>query len=165
MKTKVLRINTRSEVPVVVEGQRLENVKELSYLGSVVVTLGGTDKDALTRIGKARAAFIMLKKVWASKEVSVRTKLRIFRSNVETVLLYGSETWRTTKRIQSRVPSFVNSCLRRTLGFCWNDKVTNKQLWERVEEELIALQVRRRKWGWIGHTVRKPASNTTPNAL
>ena len=52
-----------------VEGQPLENVKEFSYLGSVVDTLGGTDKDVLTRIGKARAVFIMLKKVWALKEL------------------------------------------------------------------------------------------------
>ena len=55
------------------EGQSLENVREFSYLGSVVDTLGGTDKDALTRIGKARAVFIMLKKVWALKELSERT--------------------------------------------------------------------------------------------
>ena len=95
----------------------------------------------------------------------MRTKLRIFRSNVKTVMLYGSETWRTTKRIQSRVQSIVNSCLRRNLGFCWKDKVTNEQLWERAEEEQIALQVRRRKWSWIGQTLRKPASNTTRNAL
>ena len=130
-----------------VEGQPFENVKEFSYLGSVV--------DALTRIGKAGAMFMMWKKVWPSKELSVR----------ESVLLYGSETWRTTKRIQSRVQSFVNSCLRRILGFFWKDKVTNKQLWEWVEEELIALQVRRRKWGWIGHTQRKPKSNSTQHAL
>ena len=71
VKNKVLRINTTSEVPVVVEGQPLENVKEFSHLGSVEDTLGGTDKDALTRIGKGRAVFIMLKKVWASKELSV----------------------------------------------------------------------------------------------
>ena len=91
----------------------------------------------------------------------MRTKLRIFRSVVKTFLLYGSETWRTTKRIQNRVQGFVDSCLRRILGFCWKDKVTIEQLWEWAEEELLALQVRRRKWGWIGHTLRKPASNTT----
>ena len=50
-----------------------------------------------------------------------------------------------------------------SLGFCWKDKVTKKQLWEQAEEELIALQVRRRKW--IGHTLRKPASNTTRHTL
>ncbi|GFR62635.1 hypothetical protein ElyMa_003586200 [Elysia marginata] len=27
------------------------------------------------------------------------------------------------------------------------------------------IQITRRKWGWIGHTCRKPASNTTRQAL
>ena len=45
-----------------VDGQQLEDVKDFTYIGSVVDTLGGTDQDALTRIGKARAAFLMLKK-------------------------------------------------------------------------------------------------------
>ena len=79
---------------------------------------------------------------------------------MKTVLLYVSETWRTTKRILSRVQSFLNNCLRRILGICWKDKVTNEQLWEWAEEELIFLQVKRRKWGWIGHTLRRPTSNT-----
>ena len=164
VRTEVLRINTKGGYVLWSRGS-CWRMSEFPYLGSVVDIHGSTDKDALTRIGKARAVFIKLKKVWAPKELSVRTKLRIFRSNVKTVLLYGSESWRTTKRIQSRIQSFVNSCLRRILGFCWKDKVTNKQLWERAEEELIALQVRRRKWDWIGHTLRKPASNTTRQAL
>ena len=29
--------------------------------------------------------------------ISTRTKLRIFRSNVKSVLLYGSETWKVAK--------------------------------------------------------------------
>ena len=29
----------------------------------------------------------------------------------------------------------------------------------------MAKQILRRKWGWIGHTLRKPASSTTPQAL
>ena len=27
----------------------------------------------------------------------------------------------------------------------------------------MAEQILRRKWGWIGHTLRKPASSTTPS--
>ena len=73
----------------------------------------------------------------------MRTKLRIFRSNVKTVLLYGSETWRTTKRIQSRVQSFVKKCLIRILGISWKDKVTTEQLLKWAEEGLIALHVRK----------------------
>ena len=55
------------------------------------------------RIGKARAAFVMLKNIWASGGISMRTKLRIFNSNVKSVLLYGCETWRTTQTMQQKI--------------------------------------------------------------
>ena len=32
-------------------------------------------------------------------------------------------------------------------------------------QEPVAKQILRRKWGWIGHTLRKPASSTTRQAL
>ena len=41
----------------------------------------------------------------------------------------------------------------------------NEDLWERAGQEPVAKQILRRKWGWIGHTLRKPASSTTRQAL
>ena len=57
----------------------------------------GTDADMKTRIGKARSAFKMLKKAWSSRVIGATTKIRLFNSNVKPVLMYGAETWRTTK--------------------------------------------------------------------
>ena len=34
-----------------------------------------------------------------------------------------------------------------------------------TQQEPVAKQVLRRKWGWIGHTLRKPASSTTHQDL
>ena len=48
----------------------------------------------------------MLKKIWNSRVISSRTKLRIFNSNVKSVLLYGSETWRNTKSSNSKLQTF-----------------------------------------------------------
>nr|KAG5692968.1 hypothetical protein BaRGS_032400 [Batillaria attramentaria] len=45
------------------------------------------------------------------------------------------------------------------------EKIRNKELWERAGQEPVAKQILRRKWGWIGHTLRKPASSTTRQAL
>nr|KAG5698684.1 hypothetical protein BaRGS_022572 [Batillaria attramentaria] len=135
------------------------------YLGSVVDGQGGTDRDVTARIGKARAAMVMLKNVWASKVVSIRTKLRIFNSNVKSVLLYGCETWRTTKTMQQKIQTFLKTCLRRIFNIRWPEKIRNEELWERAGQEPVAKQILRRKWGWIGHTLRKPASSTTRQAL
>nr|KAG5711141.1 hypothetical protein BaRGS_004785 [Batillaria attramentaria] len=90
-----------------------------------------------------------------------KTKLRIFNSNVKSVLLYGCETWRTTKTMQQKIQTFLNTCLRRIFNIRWPEKIRNEELWERAGQEPVAKQILRRKWGWIGHTLRKPASSTT----
>ena len=83
---------TTANTPVTVGGEPIREVDSFIYLGSAVDRQGGTDRDVTARIGMARAAFVMLKNIWSSKKIRTRTKLRIFNSNVKSVLLYGCET-------------------------------------------------------------------------
>ena len=96
-KTELMKINTTAHAPVTVGGEPIREDESFVYLGSVVDKQGGTDHDVSSRIGKARAAFIMLKNIWASMKIGMTAKLRLFHSNVKSMLLYGSETWRMTK--------------------------------------------------------------------
>ena len=164
-KTELMKINTTANRPVTVGGEPIREVESFVYLGSVIDRQGGTDRDVTARIGKARTAFVILKNIWASREISTNTKLRIFNSNVKSVLLYGYETWRETKNIHRKIQTFFNNCLRRIFKIRWPDKIRNVDLWERAGQEPVAGQILRRKWGWIGHTLRKPASSTTRQAL
>ena len=61
--------------------------------------------------------------------------------------------------------TFLNTCLRRIYKIQWQEKIRNEELWERAGQEPVAKQILRRKWGWIGHTLRRPASSTTRQAL
>ena len=164
-KTELMRMNTTVSTPVTVGGDIIRETETFVYLGSVFDKQGGTDRDVKARIGKARAAFAMLKNIWASREIKIRTKIRIFNSNVKSVLLYGCETWRTTKAVLQKTQVFINSCLRRVFRIRWPDKIRNEDLWERSGQEPVEKQILRRKWGWIGHTLRKPTSSTTRQAL
>ena len=94
-----------------------------------------------------------------------KTKLRIFNTNVKSVLLYGSETWRTTKAISRKIQTFVNRCLRRILQIYWPDTISNEDLWRTTGQEKMEMQIKRRRWGWIGHTLPKPNTNITKQAL
>ena len=95
----------------------------------------------------------------------MRTKFRIFNSKVKPVLLYGCETWWTTQTMQQKIQTFFNTCLRHIYKIQWQEKIRNEDLWERAGQEPVAKQILRRMWGWIGHTLRKPASSTTRQAL
>ncbi|XDV29016.1 hypothetical protein PO909_032197 [Leuciscus waleckii] len=64
---------------------------------------GGTEDDVQARIRKARTTFNMLNNIWKAKNLSLKTKLQIFNSNVKTTLLYGSETWRITTTILNKL--------------------------------------------------------------
>jgi hypothetical protein len=100
-------------------------------------------------------AFVHLYPVWRNNEISTRTKLRIFRSSVKSVLLYGSETWKVAKTPTSNLHMFVNRCLRKILNIHWPEVISNEELWRRTEETEISKLIKRRKWNWIGHTLRK----------
>ena len=94
-----------------------------------------------------------------------KTKLEIFGTNVKSVLLYGSETWRVIKTNTNKLQTFINKYLRNVLQIRWPEMIPNEELWERTGQEQIITEIKRRKWGWIGHTFRKPATNTTRQAL
>ena len=94
-KTELLKMNTTANAPVTVGGEPIKEVESFVYLASVV--------DIWASGGN----------IWASGRVSMRTKLRIFNSNVKSVLLYGCETWWTTQTMQQKIPIFFNTCLRR----------------------------------------------------
>lgn len=164
-KTKVMRINTPTTTPVTLDSRPFQEVEYFTYLGSIIDKQGGTDRDVTARVGKARAAFVILKNIWHTREIATATKVRIFNSNVKSVLLYGSETWRMTKKTLQKVQTFINSCLRRIFEIRWPDKISNKELWQKGKQEPIESQIRRRKWGWIGHTLRKPPATITRQAL
>ena len=164
-KTELMKINTTANTPLTVGGEPIREVDSFIYLGSAVDQQDGTERDVTARIGKARAAFAMLKNIWSSKEIRTRTKLRIFNFNVKSVLLYGCETWRTTKTMLQKIQTFFNTYLRRIYNIRWPEMIPNEELWERAGQEQVAKQILKRKWGWIGHTHRKPASSTTRQAL
>ncbi|VDO77410.1 unnamed protein product [Schistosoma margrebowiei] len=101
-KSKILRCNTRCTNPITVDEEDLEDVKTFTYLGSTVDEHGGSGEDVKGRIGKARTAYLHLRNICNSKQLSINIKFRIFNTNVKTVLLYEAETWRTTKAIIHR---------------------------------------------------------------
>ncbi|VDO53654.1 unnamed protein product [Schistosoma margrebowiei] len=116
-------------------------------------------------LNKARVAFVQLNNVLNSKQLSTNIKVIIFNTNVKAVLLYGAETWRTTTTTIKKVQVFINSCLRKILNIHWPDTISNRLLWERTNQLPAEEEIRKRRWKWIGHTLRKSSNCITRQAL
>ena len=87
---------------------------------------GRTEKDIASRIKKANGIFVQLYPVWRNHNISKGLKIRLFNTNVKSLLLYA-------------------------------DKITNEELWRITKQKPIEIQIKRRKWNWIGHTLCKEA--------
>ena len=145
-KTKLMRIDTKLDDCVSVAGERVEEVDEFTYLGSIVSNKGGTDEDIQARIGKARQAFAMLRPIWRSTALTTKTKRRVFGSTVKVVLLYNSKTWRMTKGLEQKLQVFINKSLRNILRIWWPRKISNKELWKQTGQQPIEEEIRPRAW-------------------
>ncbi|VDP75918.1 unnamed protein product [Schistosoma curassoni] len=69
-KSMIIRHNTACINPITIDGD-LEDVKTFTYLGSIIDEHGGSDADVQARIGKTREAYLQLKNIWNSKQLSV----------------------------------------------------------------------------------------------
>ena len=165
MKTKLIRMNTSTRCNLLIDGETIDEVESFCYLGSILSKDGGADLDVESRIRKARQAFISLNNIWNSTQLTRNLKLRFFKTNCVPVLLYGCETWKMTSNIGNKIQVFVNRCLRRILKIRWPEIISNEELWNTTKCEQMKPLIKRRKWNWIGHTLRRPAGDIAKTAL
>ena len=163
-KTQVMRLNTNITTPLYIDNHQLEDVDDFTYLGSVVSKDNGAGKDIKARLGKARGTFARLQSVWKSSQYSLKTKMKIYNSNVKSVLLYGSELWRVIKTETKKIQVFHNGCLRKICKIFWPRKITNADLYKKTNSCCIATEIKRRRLKWLGHVFRMD-QNITKTAL
>ena len=105
----------------------------------------GTEQDIKARKGKARQTFLALRPIWNKRNILQETKLRLFDSNIKSVVLYGAETWRT-KGLHNKLQVFGSNCMGRILSIRWPDKITNLELWRKTGQTSITKCILWRKW-------------------
>ena len=94
----------------------------------------------------------------------VMTMLRVLRTLVMPILLYGAETWAVTQQDIRKLRTFHMRCLRDILGITLWDMRRNTDILEQTGELPIEEQLRRKRLQWFGHVKRmhdeRPQSNS-----
>ena len=104
LKTKLMTNNTSGiSAEITVNGQKLETVTSLKYLGSVISD-EGSKPEILLRIAHTTAVLTRLKPVWIDKSISLSSKIRLMCSLVTSISLCACESWTLTAQLQRRIP-------------------------------------------------------------
>ena len=164
-KSEVMTLNVPNPEGIQVDGQDLPITDEFTYLGSTVRNDGGTGKDIKNRLGKARNSFIMLNNIWRSQQYGLRTKMKIYNACILSTLLYGSECWRMTESDLQKISTFHTKNLRRILRIFWPQRISNEDLLQQCGQESMEAILLKRRWKWIGHTLRREPDHISRVAL
>ena len=112
-KTKLKRNNYKTDNPItVITSDALEEVQDFVYMGRKSQQM--KSQQNMPWIKSERPDFAMLKSIWKSWQLKLKTKLRLCNSNVLSVLLYGFECWRLTAKLAHKLETFQNRCLGRS---------------------------------------------------
>ena len=92
--------------------------------------------------------------IWKS-DLPRNIKVEFFRATVESVLLYGGETWTLTKSLEQRLDGCYTRLLRAALNISWRQHTTNKELYGDLPR--VSTTLRERRLRFSGHCWRSKA--------
>jgi hypothetical protein len=84
-------------------------------------------------------------------------KIKIYKTVILPVVLYGCETWSLTLRVEHRLRVFENRVLRRIFGSKRDDvtggwrKLHNEELHGLYSSSSIIRVIKARRMRWVGH--------------
>ncbi|CAE6972997.1 unnamed protein product [Symbiodinium sp. CCMP2592] len=138
--------------------QPISKTAQSEYLGAL---LGldrayGVDADEHRRVSLAHTSFSKLRHLWRSREISLKTKLRMLLSCVAAVLLYSSETWTVQyphhRPLHSTWMTFVIRAQRLRYSDMQALRLDSEAVLKRLGKPSVFTLLGRRSAQWLGHT-------------
>ncbi|KAJ4442305.1 hypothetical protein ANN_12173 [Periplaneta americana] len=148
-----------------------EEVEKLKYLGGTVTNINDTLEEIKRKINMGNACYYSVKKLLSSTLLSKNVKVRIYKTVILPVVLYGCETWTLTLREEQRLRLFENKVLRKIFGAKRNEvtgewrKLHNTELHALYSSPDIIRNINSRRLRWAGHVARMGESRNTYRVL
>jgi len=99
-----------------VQGVPIENVSEFKYLGRVVNNKDDDRPAVRMNLKKARAKWGRISRILSKEGANPKAMASFYKAIVQSVLLYGSESWVLTLSMENELQSFHRRCARYITG-------------------------------------------------
>ena len=100
-------------------------VEEFKYLGTTLTNQNSIQEEIKSRLKSGNACYYSVQNLLSSRLLSKNLKIKIYRTIILPVVLYGCETWSLTLREERKLRVYENRVLRRVFG-PKRDEVTGK---------------------------------------
>ena len=156
-KTKYMIITKKTNIQTSIHlgDVPIERVYKYKYLGTWISEKNDQTTEIKTRIEMARNAFVKMKTVLSSKDLTLELRVRALRCYVFSILQYGLESWTLKQDHINKLQSFEMWCYRRMLKIAWTQKKTNTEVLREMGKECEMVNtIKMRKLQYLGHVMR-----------
>jgi len=114
------------------DNSTFEKVEEFKYLGTTLTNQNSIAEEIKSRLSSENACCLSVQNLLFSRLLSKSLKIKIYRTIILPIVLYGCEAWSLTLREERKLRVFENKVLRRIFG-PRRDEVTEE--WRRLHNE------------------------------
>ena len=104
--------------------------------------------DVRARIAMATNRFGKLRNIWRDGNLHLNLRMRLYKSCICSVLTYGSEAWKITKKVMAALNGANSKMVSIITGRTIHAEASSDKTFD------IVMWIRARRLQWIGHILR-----------
>ena len=118
-----------------IDGETMETVTDFIFLGSKITADGDCSHEIKRCLLFESKVLTNLDSVLKSRNITLLTKVCIFKAMVFLVVMYGSESWAIKRAERWRTDAFELWCWKRLLRVPWTARRSNQSILKEINPE------------------------------